>query len=69
MLMRTVEPFAQVRRRFVGRFTVERHHRRRYARYPGDVGSPAFFGDPCHFNDKGSTGNSSFETVPHSGYV
>ena len=32
------------------------------------MGAPAFFGDPCHFNDKGSTRYGSFETVPHVGY-
>jgi hypothetical protein len=31
------------------------------------VGTPPFFGDPCHFNDKGSARNSSFETMPHDG--
>ena len=31
--------------------------------------TPAFFGDPRHFNDEGSAGNNSFETVPHGVYV
>jgi hypothetical protein len=68
MLVSAVEPVAQVRRCFIGRFTVEGHHRRRHARYPDDMGAPAFFGDPRHFNDEGSTRNSSFETVPHDCY-
>lgn len=65
MLMRAVEPFAQVRRGFVGGLTIEGHHRCGDARNPDDMGAPAFFGDPRHFDDKGSTRNSSFETVPH----
>src|SRR5215208_3311110 len=63
--MRPIEPVAQVRRRLIRRFAVEGHHRCRDARYPNDMGAPAFFGDPRHFNDKGSTRNGSFKTVPH----
>ena len=65
MLMRAVEPFAQVRRGFVGGLTVKGHHRCGDARNPDDMGAPAFFSDPRHFNDKGSPGNSSFETMAH----
>src|SRR5688500_12654004 len=65
MLVCAVEPGAEIRRRFIGRLTVEGHHRCRHARYPDDMGAPAVFGDPRHFNDEGSTRNNSFETVPH----
>jgi hypothetical protein len=65
MLMRTVEPFAQVRGGFVGRLPVKGHHRCGDARDPDDMGAPAFFGDPRHLNDKGSPGNSSFESMAH----
>ena len=65
MLMRTVQPLAQLGRGFVGGFTVERHHCRRHARNPDNMGAPAFFGDPRHFNDEGSTGNSFFKAMPH----
>ena len=67
MLVRAVEPVAETRGGLVGGLAIERHHRCRHARYPDDVRAPAFFGDPCHFNDKRSTRNSSFELVPHDG--
>ena len=67
MLVGAVEPVAQVGRGLVGRFAVEGHHRCRHARNPDDMGAPAFFGDPRHFNDKGSAGNYSFKTMPHDG--
>ncbi len=51
-----------------GGLAVEGHHRRRHARNPDDMGAPAFFGDPRHFDDEGSAGNSSFKTVPHDSY-
>jgi hypothetical protein len=65
VLVRAIEPDAQVRCGLIGRLAVEGHHRRRDARNPDDMGAPAFFGDPRHFNDKGSTCNSSFKTMPH----
>ena len=69
MLVCAVEPGAQVRGRLIGRFAVEGHHRGWHARNPDEMGAPAVFGDPCHFNDKGSTGNSSFKAVPHDGFM
>ena len=68
MLVRTVEPVAQVRRGLIGRLAIEGHHRRRYVRNPDDMGAPAFFGDPRHFNDERSARNGSFETMPHDVY-
>ena len=67
MLVCAMQPVAQVRRRFVRRFAIEGHHRGGHARNPDDVGAPAFFGDPCHFNDERSARYDSFETVPHDG--
>jgi hypothetical protein len=29
------------------------------------MGSPAFFGHPCHFDDKVAAGNSSFNAMRH----
>jgi hypothetical protein len=29
------------------------------------MGAPAFFGDPRHFDDEGSTRNSLFKAMPH----
>ena len=69
MLMRTVEPVAQVRRRLIGRLTIKGHHRRRHARNPDEMCAPAVFTDPRHFNDKGPAGNGSFEAVPHDSYL
>ena len=67
--MRAVEPVAEMRGGLIWCLAIERHHRCRHARNPDDVRTPALFGDPRHFNDKGSTGNSSFKTVPHDGYL
>ena len=68
VLVRAVEPVAQIGCGLVGRLAIEGHHRRRHARNPDDMGAPAFFGDPRHFDDEGSAGNSSFKAVPHDSY-
>ena len=65
MLMRAIEPLAQVGRRFVRGFSVERHHRSGDARNLDDVRAPAFFGDPRHLDDKGSAADDFFETMTH----
>jgi hypothetical protein len=69
VLVGPVEPVAQIRCCLVGRLAVEGHHRGWDARNPDEMRTPAFFGDPRHFNDEGSAGNNSFETVVHGVYV
>ena len=66
--MGAVEPVAEVGGGLVGCLTIERHHGCRHPGNPDNVGAPAFFGDPCHFDDEGSAGNGSFKTVPHDVY-
>ena len=65
MLVGAAEPIAEIGGRLVGRLTVERHHRRRYARNPRDDGAPTFFRDPCHLNEVTPAGNDSFKTMAH----
>ena len=67
MLVGAVEPVAQVGCRFIGCLTVKGHHGGWYARNPHNVGAPAFFGHPCHFNDKGTARNNSFNAMLHDG--
>ena len=65
MLVSAVEPVAQMRRGFVGCLTIERHHSRRHARNPRDMGSPAFLGYPRHFNDERTSGYDFFKAMLH----
>jgi hypothetical protein len=69
MLVSTVEPVGQARRRLVGRLPVEGHHRRGHARYPDEAGAPPFFADPCHLDEITPAGNRSFESMPHNNLI
>src|SRR5262245_14473010 len=65
VLVGAVEPGAEVRSGFVGRLTVEGHHRGGHTRDPDDMGSPAFVRHPRHFDDEGASGDYFFKAVPH----
>ena len=65
VLVGAVEPVAEVGGGFIGRLAVEGHQRRRHARNAHNMGAPAFFGDPRHFDDEGATGNNSLKAMPH----
>lgn len=65
MLVGAVEPIAEIGGRLVGRFSVERHHRRRHAGNPRNDGAPTLFSDPRHLNEVTPPGNDSFTQMSH----